>query len=164
MNVDNMVGVIFLLRIKNKIPWKFTNAVSTALEIRMEWFQRNINRSHVNNRAVDHRVLKMQHRWCIWPLWTISFIKCLTRKVLGGFFFSFFFFFLLPKVIFFYKIYCLNWLRLWFRVKLRWWAVSSSLADRVASFSTSFFLKLFGTAGPEKLGGNTKNCRFWYQI
>ena len=67
----------------------------------------------VNNWAIDHRVLKMQHRWCIWPLWTISFIKCLTRKVLGGFFFSFFFFFLLPKVNFFYEIYWLNWLRLY---------------------------------------------------
>ena len=92
----------------------------------------------VNNWAIDHRVLKMQHRWCIWPLWTISFIKCLTRKVLGGFFFSFFFFFLLPKVNFFSMKFtdstdsnCDSW------IKLRRWAVSSPLADRLTGLSTS---------------------------
>ena len=37
--------------------------------------------------VIGDRVLKMQHRWCIWPLWTISFIKCLTRKLSGRFFF-----------------------------------------------------------------------------
>ena len=38
--------------------------------------------------VIDDRVLKMQHRWCIWPLWTISFIKCLTYKLSAKFFFS----------------------------------------------------------------------------
>ena len=37
--------------------------------------------------VIGDRMLKMQHRWCIWPLWTISFIKCLTRKLSGRFFF-----------------------------------------------------------------------------
>ena len=45
--------------------------------------------------VIGDRVLKVQHRWCIWPLWTISFIKCLTRKLSGRFFFFFVFF--LPK-------------------------------------------------------------------
>ena len=77
-------------------------------------FSLGIYGSDVNNWAIDHRVLKMQHRWCIWPLWTISFIKCLTRKVLGGFFSLSSSSFFCQKSIFFYEIYWLNWLKLWF--------------------------------------------------
>ena len=116
-------------------------------------FSLGIYGSDVNNRAIDHRVLKMQHRWCIWPLWTISFIKCLTRKVLGGFFSLSSSSFFCQKSIFSMKFTdstdsdCNSW------VKLRQYGVSSPLAHRFTDLSTSSILKFFGTAGPAKQGG-----------
>ena len=105
-------------------------------------FSLGIYGSDVNNRAIDHRVLKMQHRWCIWPLWTISFIKCLTRKVLGGFFSLSSSSFFCQKSIFSMKFTdstdsdCNSW------DSALQWGVSSPLADRLTGFG-GFHLYLF---------------------